>query len=63
MRDTGSSVKERPEFEIDLREAGALQDAILKDEEQMKESNKTLDKLKSGSCTKSVRDDLKNNVI
>ena len=33
--------------------------AILKDEEQMKEINKKLEKLKSGCSTKSVRDDLK----
>ena len=48
MRDTESSVKERPKFEIDLRVAGVPQDAILKDEEQMKEINSTLEKLKSG---------------
>ena len=56
---SGSSVEERPKFEIDLRVAGVSQDAILKDEEQMKEINKTLERLKSGSCTKSIRDDLK----
>ena len=30
MRDTASSVEERPEFEIDLRVEGVSQDAILK---------------------------------
>ena len=59
---SGSSVEERPKFEIDLRVAGVSQDAILKDEQQMKEINNTLERLKrlkSGSCTKSIRDDQK----
>ena len=30
-----------------------------KDEQQMKEVNEKLEKLKNGSCTKSIRDDLK----
>ena len=38
---------------------GVPQDAISKDEEQVKEINKKLEKFKSGSCTKSIRDDLK----
>ena len=49
----------KPEFEIDLRVEGVPQDAILKDEEQMKETNKKLVKLKIGSCRKSIRNDLK----
>ena len=49
----------KPKFEIDLRVEGVPQDAILQDEEQMKEMTKKLVKLKSGSCTKSSRDDLK----
>ena len=56
MRDAS---EESPEFEIDLRLEGVPQDAILKDEKQMKEINKTSEKLKSGSWTKSIRDDLK----
>ena len=32
-------------------------DAILEDEEQMKGINQALEKLKSGLCTKSIRDD------
>ena len=59
MRDTESSVNERPKFEIDLREVGVPHGAILNDEEQMKEINTTLEKLTSSSCTKSIRDDLK----
>ena len=46
-------------IKIDLPVEGVPQDAILKDEEQMKEINEKLEKLKSGSCTKSIRDDLK----
>ena len=49
----------KPQFQIDLRVEGAPQDAILQDEEQMKEINKKLEKLRIGSCTKSIRDDLK----
>ena len=55
VRDTASSVEEQPTFEIDLRVEEVSQDAILKDEEQMKKINDTLEKLNSGSCTKSVR--------
>ena len=58
MRDTAPSVEESPKFDIDLRLEGASQDAILKDEKQMKEINESLEKLKSGPCTKSIRDDL-----
>ena len=47
-----------PKFETDLRVEGVPQYAILKAKEQMKEINKMSEKLKSGSCTKSVRDDL-----
>ena len=39
--------------------SGRSQDAILQDEEQMKEINRKLEKLRIGSCTKSIRDDLK----
>ena len=53
-RGTASSVEESRQLEIDLRAEGVSQDAILKDEEQMKKINKTLEKLKSGSCPKST---------
>ena len=38
---------------------GVPQDAIFEDEEKMKEVNEKLEKLKSGSCTKFICDDLK----
>ena len=38
---------------------GVRQDAIFEDKVQMKEINEKLEKLKSGSCSKSIRDDLK----
>ena len=60
MQNTESSDEEKPRFEIDLRVEGVLEDVILKDEEQMKEVNEKLEKLKSGSFTKSFREDLKN---
>ena len=63
MRDTESSVEGRPKFEIDLRVEEVPQDAIFKDEEQMKEMEKTFEKLKSGSCTNFIRDDMKKRVI
>ena len=59
MQDTESSIEEKPKIKIDLRVEEVRQDAILKDEEHMKEVNENLGKLKSGSCTKSIRDDLK----
>ena len=63
-RNTEHSVQEQPTFEMDLRIEGVPQDAIFEDEEQLKEINEKLEKLKSGSCSKSIRDDLKDdNVI
>ena len=52
-------VDKKPQFEIDLRMEGASQGAISQDEEQMKEINKKLEKLRIGSGTKSLRNDLK----
>ena len=54
MRDTASSVQETPKFGIGLRVEGVFQDAILRDEEQMKAINETVEKLKIGS--KSIGD-------
>ena len=54
-----SRVDKKPKFEIDLRVEGVPGDAILKDEEQMKEINKKSDQLKIGSCTKSIGNDIK----
>ena len=58
-RNSVSLVDRKPKFEIDLREEGVPQDTIMKDEEQMKEINKKLEKLKIGSCTTSIRNNLK----
>ena len=58
-RNTEHTVQEQPTFEIDLRTEGVPQDAIFEDEEQMREINDKLEKLNSGSCSKSIRDDLK----
>ena len=45
-RNSVSLVDKKPKFEIDLRVVeGVPQDAILKDEEQMKEINTKLEKL------------------
>ena len=43
---------------MDLRKDGVPQDAIFKDEVPRTEINEKLEKLKSGSCSKSIRDDL-----
>ena len=40
VRDSESVVDKKPQFEIDLRVEGVSQDAILQDEEKMKEINK-----------------------
>ena len=40
VRNSVSLVDKKPQFEIDLRVEGVSQDAILQDEEQMKEINK-----------------------
>ena len=52
------AVEKKPQFEIDLRVEGVSQDAILQNEEEMREINKELQKLKIGSGTKSIRNDL-----
>ena len=58
VRDLELAVEKKPHFEIDLRVEGVSQDAILQDEEKMKEINKKLEKLKIGSGMKSIRNDL-----
>ena len=64
MLDSVSAVDQKPQVEIDLRVAGVSQDAILQNKEKMKEINKQLEKLRIGSCTKSIFNDLsKGNTI
>ena len=48
MRDIGVPVEQKPKFKVDLRVEGVLEDVILKDEEQMKQINETVEKLKDG---------------
>ena len=48
MRDTALPVEQKPNFKVDLRE-GVPEDVILEDEEQMKQINDTVEKLKDGS--------------
>ena len=57
VRDLEPAVEKKPQFEIDLGVEGVFQDAILQDEEKMKEIHKKLEKLRIGSCTKSIRND------
>ena len=57
MRDTAVPVEQKPNFKVHLRVEGVPEDVILKDEEQMKQINETVEKLKDGST--SVLDDLK----
>ena len=40
VRDSESAVDKKPQFEFDLRVEGVSQDAILQDDEKMKETNK-----------------------
>ena len=64
VRDLEPAVEKKPRFEIDLRVEGVSQDAILQYEEKTTEIHKKLEKLRIGSCTTSVRNDLsKGNVI
>ena len=46
------AVEKKPQFEIDLREEGESQDAILQDELKIGEINEKLKKSKIGSCAK-----------
>ena len=64
LRDTEHSVRKQPHFEIYLQIEKVPQNAIFENEMQIKNINEKLQKLKSGSCSKSIRDDLKDdNVI
>ena len=58
MQDFEPDVGKKPQFEIDLRVEGVSQDAILQDAAEINGSNEKLEKLKDGSCTKSIRNDL-----
>ena len=58
MRDNDVAV-EKPDVGVDLRTDGIQQDAILNDKEQVKEIHDKVEKLKVGSRTKCIRDDLK----
>ena len=48
MRDTAVPVEQKPNFKVHLRVEGVPEDVILKDEEQMKQINETVEKLKDG---------------
>ena len=43
---------------MDLRVEGVSQDAILRDEEKMKDINEKLEKFQMGSGTQSIRNDV-----
>ena len=58
VRDPEPLVEKKSQFEIDRRVGGVSQDAILQDEEKMKEINEKLEKFNMGSSTKSIRNDL-----
>ena len=47
VRDSEPVVEKKPHFEIDLRVEGVSQDAILQDEEKMKEICKKVGKVKN----------------
>ena len=64
VRDPEPTGEKKPHLEIDLRVEGVSQDAILQDEEKMKEIDEQLEKFEMGSRTKSIRNDLsKGNMI
>ena len=64
VRDSEAVVDNKPQFEIDLRVEGVSQNAILQDDEKLKEFNKKLVTLRGASHRKSIRNDLSNgNVI
>ena len=63
MQDFEPDVEKKPQFEIDLGEEGVSQDAILEVEAKMSENNEKLEKLKVGSCTKSIRNDLSKGTV
>ena len=58
VRDPEPAVDKKQPFEIDLRVTGGSQDAVLQDEEKMKEITEKLEKFKLGSGTQSIRNDL-----
>ena len=59
MRSTESLVeKEEPEFKVDLIIERSAQDVILEDNERMEEIQNALEKLRNGSRTKSIIENL-----
>ena len=52
--------KDEPEFKVDLRFAGIAQDVILKDEQRIGKIQEVVGKLRNGSRTKSILEDLGN---
>ena len=50
--------KEEPEFKVDLRIEGVAQDGILKDQERMGKIQEAVERLRRGSRTKSILEDL-----
>ena len=49
VRDSESDVEKKPQFEIDLRVEGVSQDAILQDEEKIKEVNEKVGEVENWS--------------
>ena len=58
VRGSEPAVEKKPQFEIDFQVEEVSHDAILQDEEKIKEINEKLEKLKMGSGTKPSRNDL-----
>ena len=52
-------VEEKPELKVDLRIEVIAHNVILKDEERMGQLQEVLEKLRTGSHTKSIREDLR----
>ena len=52
-------VEEQPEYKVDLRFEGIAHDVILKDEERMGQLQLVVEGSRTGSHTKSIREDLR----
>ena len=63
MRDSEQPGVEEPKFRNRHQYEGSTSRCFFKDEEQMKEVSEKLEKLKSESCSQSIRDGLKKEEI
>ena len=54
-------IEEKPEFKVDLRIEGIAHDVMLKDEARMSQMQEVVERWRTGSNMKSIRENLRKN--